>query len=178
MTTHVRPSPGRLAPGRPKPIRLGRVVRKVWLIVHIAAAGAWLGMDLVLGVLVFTAVGTSDPATFSVAMQALELFAVWPLIITGLLCLVSGVVLGVGTRYGLVRYWWVVVKLVLNVVLVLLVVLVLPPGVHEAAELGRSLVVTDPGDMVFPPIVSTAAVLFATVVSVLKPWGRFRKDKA
>ncbi|ALG11408.1 hypothetical protein [Kibdelosporangium phytohabitans] len=176
MEPDVLTPPRSPAPARSKPIRLGKDVRKVWLIVHIAAAGAWLGMDLVLGVLIFTAMWTSDPQTLSVAMQALELFAVWPLIITGVACLISGVVLGLGTKYGLVRYWWVFVKLVLNILLVLLVVFALRPGVHEAAELGRSLLATRPGDMVYPPIVSTAAVLFATVISVLKPWGRLRKD--
>jgi hypothetical protein len=33
------------------------------------------------------------------------LFAVWPLIATGLVCLASGVVLGLGTKWGLIRYW-------------------------------------------------------------------------
>jgi hypothetical protein len=35
--------------------------------------------------------------------------------------LASGVVLGLGTKWGLIRYWWVAAKLVLNVVLVALV---------------------------------------------------------
>ncbi|ONI74647.1 hypothetical protein ALI144C_38085 [Actinosynnema sp. ALI-1.44] len=159
-------------------MKLGKNTRKVWLIVHIASGGTWLGMDLVLGVLVVTAMSASDPLTVSVALQAVELFAVWPLIIAGLASLVSGIVLGLGTRYGLVRYWWVFVKLVMSVVLILLVVFALRPGVHEAAEMGRSLSGAVPGDMLFPPIVSTAAVLFATVISVLKPWGRLRKDKS
>nr|CEL20619.1 membrane protein [Kibdelosporangium sp. MJ126-NF4]CTQ89531.1 membrane protein [Kibdelosporangium sp. MJ126-NF4] len=148
----------------------------MWLIVHIAAAGAWLGMDLVLGVLVVTALVATDPQTVSVALQAVELFAVWPVAIAGVVCLASGIVLGLGTKYGLVRYWWVFVKLVMNIVLLVLVVVVLPPGVREAAEIGRALTGDVPSGMLFPPVVSTAAVLFATVISVLKPWGRLRKD--
>jgi hypothetical protein len=31
------------------------------------------------------------------------------------------------------------------------------------------------GDLVFPPIVSTGALLFAMVLSVFKPWGRVRR---
>ena len=30
------------------------------------------------------------------------------------------------------------------------------------------------GDLIFPPLVSTAALVFATVLSVFKPWGRVR----
>lgn len=135
-------------------------------------------MDLVMAVLVFTARGTADPQTAAIAYQALELFAVWPLIITGVVCLASGVVLGLGTKYGLARYWWVFVKLIMNVILVLLVVFSLRAGVQEAAEYGRTMAGEVPGDLVFPPIVSTGAVLFATVISVIKPWGRLRKDKS
>ncbi|MFC0110850.1 hypothetical protein [Kibdelosporangium aridum] len=178
MTTNVLTPPRRPAPARAKPRRLGKGARKAWLIVHIVAAGAWIGMDLVLGVLVFTAMWTSDPATAAVAYQALELFAVWPLIITGVVCLVSGIVLGLFSKYGLVKYWWVFVKLVMNIVLVLLVIFSLRTGVQEAAEFGRGVAAMPPDSMAFPPIVSTSAVIFATVISVIKPWGRLRKDKS
>ena len=57
----------------------------------------------------------------------------WPLVIVGLVTLASGVLLGLGTKYGLVRYRWVLVKLVVNVVLVTLVVLVLWPGLTTLA---------------------------------------------
>ncbi|MCE7011268.1 hypothetical protein LWC34_51945 [Kibdelosporangium philippinense] len=177
MTTNVLTPPRRPASARPNPKRLGKGTRRAWLIIHIVSAGAWIGMDLVLGVLVFTAMWTSDPQTAAVAYQALELFAVWPLIITGIVCLISGIALGLGTKYGLVRYWWVFVKLIMNVILVLLVIFSLRTGVQEAAEFGRGLAAAPPDSMIFPPIVSTSAVLFATVISVIKPWGRLRKDK-
>jgi hypothetical protein len=50
-------------------------------------------------------------------------------------------------------------------------------GVQEAAEYGRTMTGPAPGDMIFPPIVSTISLLFATVISVFKPWGKVRKDK-
>jgi hypothetical protein len=31
------------------------------------------------------------------------------------------------------------------------------------------------GGLIFPPIVSTSALLVATVLAVFKPWGRIRK---
>ena len=59
--------------------------------------------------------------------------ATWPLVWSGSSTLASGVLLGLGTKYGLVRYRWVLVKLVVNVVLVTLVVLVLWPGMTTAS---------------------------------------------
>ncbi len=152
------------------------------LLVHIASAGAWIGMDIVLGVLVFTALFSDSGATKALSYQALELFAIWPLFATGLICLLSGIVLSLGTKYGLVKFWWVAVKLVLNVVLSSLVLFALRPGVLAAAEQGRDYLaggaVPSMPDLIFPPIVSTMALLFAFVLSVYKPWGRIRRNPA
>ena len=136
-----------------------------------------------MGVLVFTARLAGNEGTRALCYRALELFAVWPLIVTGLVCLASGVVLGLGTKYGLVRYWWVAIKLALNVVLVVLVMFALRPGVIEMAEQGRRFMAGEPaslavGGLVFPPVVSTSALLVATVLAVFKPWGRIRKRQS
>ena len=127
---------------------------------------------------------TSDAGTEALCYRALELFAVWPLLGAGVLTLVSGVVLGLGTRYGLVRYRWVAVKLVVNVILVTLVVFALRPGIGDATAYGEALAAGLPADsstvsqLAFPPIVSTAALLFATILGVYKPWGRLRGRRA
>jgi hypothetical protein len=162
--------------------RLGRRARKITLLTHIAAAGAWLGLDVVLGVMVGTALLTGDEQRAAVALQSLGLFAVWPLVVVGLVCLVSGVLLGLGSRYGLVRYWWVAVKLALNVALVTLVLLLLRPGVGDVSEAARAALLEDAappavGDLVFPPLVSTTLVLIAMALSVFKPWGTIRRSR-
>jgi hypothetical protein len=151
-----------LSPGRSRPWRLGARARKGVLVVHIVSAGAWIGINVVMGVLVFTALLAERGSTRALCYRALELFAVWPPIVAGLLCLAGGGVLGLGTKWGLVRYWWVVIKLVLNVVLVSLVPLLLRPQVVEMAERGRRFVAGEAaslavGDLVFPPIVSPRA---------------------
>lgn len=162
--------------------RLPTRVRKTVLLVHIAAAGAWLGLDLVLGILVVTAL-TGDPTGAGAAAASIATFATWPLAVVGLVTLASGVTLGVGSKYGLARYWWVLVKLVLNIVLVTLVLLVLSPGVQSLGEQGREALASggvlemDPS-MLFPPIVSSTAVLVAMLLSVFKPWGRVARTKA
>lgn len=172
IMTQSRPF-GRLT-GRP---------RKAVLMIHILSAGTWFGMDVVMAALVFTAVGTSSDETRALTYRALELFAVWPMATAGLICLASGILLGLGSKYGLVKYWWVAVKLVLNVLLSTLVLVALRPGVREAAEQGRLLddgvsVLLAPGDLLYPPIVSTSLLLVAYVLSVFKPWGRIRRSAA
>jgi uncharacterized membrane protein len=165
-----------------RPRRLGARTRKAFLLIHIASAGAWLGIDVVMAVLVFTGFFTDDTATAAIAFQALELTTVWPLLTTGAICLVSGIVLGLGTKYGLVTYWWVAIKLVLNIVLTALVLLSLRGGVADVAEYGRQLAQGGGGspssDMLYPPIVSPTALTVALLLAVYKPWGRIRKRRS
>lgn len=166
-------------PSRPT-ATLSRPARRVALIVHVAASGAWLGLELALGALVLTALLTSSTATEAACLQAIEVVAVGPMIVTGALTLASGIALGLGTKWGLLRYRWVAVKLVLNVVLLVLVLLARRPGAAEVAEVGRELAAGrttegGPGDLIFPPLVSTLALSFAITISVLKPWGRLRR---
>ncbi len=160
--------------------RLSGRTRKTILVTHIVAAGIWIGLDVAMAVLVFTAMSASDAQTESFTLQALQLVTVWPMFIAGLLSLVTGVLLGLGSKYGLVKYWWVLAKLVLNVVLCTLILLALRGGVDEAAEAGRAMamglsVAWNSGDLIFPPIVSPTALIVAFVLSVFKPWGRVKK---
>jgi hypothetical protein len=124
-----------------------------------------------------------DDNTKALCYRALELFAVWPLLTTGLVCLASGVVLGLGTKWGLISYWWVAIKLALNVLLTALVPVALRPEVIEKPEQGRRFVAGEAaslavGDLIFPPIVSPTLLLVAFVLAVFKPWGRIRERRA
>jgi hypothetical protein len=154
--------------------------RKGVLVAHLVSAGAWIGLDVMLGVLIFTPLLTSDAAVAALCYQVLPLLF-WPILLSGLTCLVTGVVLGAGTHYGLVKYWWVLVKLLLNIVLTLLVPVLLAPGLDEAAEVGRQLADggpgAAPGTLAFPPLVSGTALVVATVLAVYKPWGRVRATR-
>ncbi len=162
--------------------RLRPSARKSVLLAHIASAGAWLGIDVVMAVLVFTALGSDDDRTRALSFRALELVAVGPLLATGLICLASGVLLGLSSRYGLVRYWWVAVKLVLNLVLTGLVLVALAPEVAAHADQARQFeaglpALLEVGQLIFPPIVSPTALLVAVVLAVFKPWGRIRQGR-
>lgn len=155
-------------------IRLSAPQRKWVLLLHIAAAGIWLGLDVVVAVLVFTARGSADAQTAAFCFRALELVAIWPMAAAALASLVTGVLLGLGSKYGLVRYWWVAVKLAMNLILTTLVIVLLRPGLHAAAGYGRAVAdglpaTFDSSSLMFPPIVSTSALLFAMVLAVFKP---------
>ncbi len=176
VTTQERTRPAAAAPRR----RLGRGLRRTTLFVHIVSAGAWVGIDVIVAVLVLAGRFGGDTATRGIAYQALGLFIVWPMLISGLTCLVSGLILGIGTKWGLVRYWWVAAKLVINVVLCTLIVVLLQPGMDDIRAYGRDLSAGAPthgsvSSLFFPPAVSLTALSIATFLSVFKPWGRIRR---
>jgi uncharacterized membrane protein len=163
--------------------RLRPRTRNRVLVVHVLSAGVWIGIDIVMAVLIFTALLTDDDRTKALSYKALDLFVVWSLLAVGLLSVATGVVLGLGTKYGLVRYWWVAIKLALNLLLAILVLLALRPEVSDAAERGERFAAGEPaslavGDLIFPPIVSPIALLVAVLLGVFKPWGRIRKRPA
>jgi uncharacterized membrane protein len=155
-----------------------RKMRKFVLLAHILSAVSWIGVDLVMGVLSFRGLMTDDPQTLATAYGGLAMFCVPLLLTLGLLTLTTGVVLGLGTRFGLVRYWWVVAKLLITLALCTLVLVALQPTLADAAT--QTAVIDDSlpsrltevrRNMIFPPLVSTSALLFASWLSVYKPWG-------
>jgi hypothetical protein len=157
--------------------RLAGRTRKTFLLLHVVSGAAWFGIDLALGILVVTALVVDDPRTAGMALQAVELFAIWPMFGASLLCLAAGVVLGLGSKYGLLRYWWVATKLALNLLMSTLIVVSLRPGVGEAASIGERLMAGDmtvsvPGDLLFPVVVAPSMLLTAYLLSIFKPWGR------
>lgn len=184
MDTNTSTSP-RTNPAATFPLgrwHLGRGARRAALVVHIVSAGAWIGIDVVVGVLVVAGWFGGDEAVRGLAYQALGTFVVWPMLASGLVCLASGVLLGLGTRYGLLRYWWVTVKLVMNIILCVLIVVLLRPGMPEVVAYGRTLAAggvpaQDVSFLFFPPTVSLTALTLATILGVAKPWGRIRRGR-
>lgn len=161
--------------------KLSGRARKALLLVHILSAAAWLGIDLALGILAVVALSTKDKTTAGIAIQAVDLFAIWPMFGASVVCMISGAILGLGSKYGLVRYWWVAIKLVMNVGMSLLIAFSLRQGVQEAAQIGRRMLAGDPAaaipsDIMHPVVVAPTLLLFAYVLSVFKPWGRIRKS--
>ena len=163
---------------------LGRRTRQTVLVVHIVSAGAWIGIDVIVAVLVLTGWFGGDDGTRGIAYQALARFVFWPMLTAGLTCLVTGLLLGMATKWGLLRYWWVAVKLTLNLVLCTLILVALNPGMDEVRGYGEALSAGgSPDDAVvsqlfYPPAVSLTALSLATVLAVMKPWGRTRKRRS
>lgn len=157
---------------------LQRPVRRGVLVVHVVASAGWLGLTLGLLALSLTAFTTGAPSVVEASYRSMKVFTDWLVLPIALATLLSGLALSLGTPWGLARHRWVVTKFWLTLATTVASVLLLRPGVDSAAAAaasGRS--VLEPRDLVMGPVVSLAAYVFMTALSVLKPWGPTRRGR-
>ncbi|TQE33006.1 DUF2269 domain-containing protein [Streptomyces ipomoeae] len=159
-------------------MQTSRPVRRAFLVVHAAASACWLGLTLGLLALGVTASTTGTAVTVGASVRAMKLFADWLLIPVGFLTFLSGLVLSLGTPWGLARHRWVHTKFWLTLATLTATVFALRPGVNSAvAAVAAGGPLPDAGDVLFGPVVSLTAYVFMTVISVLKPWGLTRRGR-
>jgi uncharacterized membrane protein len=158
--------------------------RKAVLLLHVVSAVGWLGLHLGNVTFAVTGLVTDDPVTQRTAFRAVDLLGGMLLIPISLVAFSTGVLLALGTRWGLVRYWWVMTKFVLTLIPVILIPLSLLPGYRELAGLVNEAPadqVVDVGtlgpSLVVAAIVSTSMYLTSVTLSVFKPWGRTKWGK-
>lgn len=146
--------------------------RKALLTVHIATAVAWLGVDAVLLTLGLAGLRGADPAVVYPAAALVGSVLLAPLSVA---VWVFGLLSGLLTRWGVLTWWWVVVKFTVTTVMVGLVLFRLTPMLRSAGELGAALPAGARSDLLAAPIVSGSLLLLTVVLSTYKPWGRLRR---
>jgi hypothetical protein len=146
--------------------RLTRPVRRLLLTLHVIFSVGWLGLTGVVLTLGIAGRSGGDQAVY----PAMRILSDVLLIPVALVSLVSGLALSLGTRWGLFRYWWVVVKLILTLAATAATIFALRPQIHDAAATGGA------GSagvvLIVAPSVGLVVYVVATVLSVYKPWGR------
>ena len=70
------------------------------------------------------------------------------------------------------------VKLIITTAMLVAVFFALRPGLETALAQGAALTQRERIGLLFPPVVSTSLLVFATVLSTYKPWGRTRRATA
>ena len=144
-------------------------VRQTVLTAHIIMSVGLLGDAAGFLAIAIRAAQTDDPAALLEQIRILDMFSAVFGIPLSVGTLLTGLVLGLGTRWGVFRYPWVTTKLALIVSVILVGSLVLGPGVEQLQH----------GDAAAESRViagaawNTLALLTATALSVYKP-GRAR----
>jgi hypothetical protein len=152
-------------------LRLSPRMRKVLLATHVMTSVGWLGVVLAKLVLALAAATAAAPETTDALLVGLNAVnAAFAPMSTG--AILSGVLLSLGTHWGLVRYYWVVAKLVLTIgvfgTAVQLVPRILGLNVDEPMLLGLPWA---PAVLLGFAAVHLLMLVAATLLAVYKPWG-------
>src|SRR4051794_33356827 len=89
-------------------------IRKFALTLHLTCSVGWIGAVLAYLALVIAATISQDSRTLQVAWIAMEFIGWYVIVPLALAALLSGLVMALGTPWGLFRHYWVVLSLVLT----------------------------------------------------------------
>jgi hypothetical protein len=151
-------------------------LRKLIRTAHVIFTVGWLGAVAGFLALAIAGVTSQDPQIVSAAYIAMDLitrFVIVPLSLAPLL--ITGPLLSLGTPWGLFRHYWILVKLVINILSTVILLVHMQPisylsrvaseGMLSQAD--RSLQV----QMVAASAAGLLALLVATGLAVYKPRG-------
>jgi hypothetical protein len=140
--------------------------RKLALTAHVASSVGWIGAVACFLALAIAGLANDDglaaPATY-VAMDWIYRYVIVPF---GLASLLTGLVSSLGTEWGLVRHYWVLVKLLLTIPLIILMLVHTRPVRYLAkAAADRILANADLGGLRIQLVADSGAALLALIVA-------------
>src|SRR5262249_33786482 len=148
-------------------------LRKFALAVHLTASLGWIGAVVAYLALGVSAVISQDAQTVRAAWIAMEVtgwFAIVPLALAALL---TGLIISLGTAWGLFRHYWVLISLGLTI-FATIVWLFHMPTVSALADMARAVDGAELGALggdLFHPGAGLLVLLVITVLNVYKPRG-------
>ena len=151
-------------------------LRKLALAAHLTCSVGWIGAVVAYLALGVAAVTSQDAPTVRAAWIAMELTGWYVIVPLALAALLTGLVMALGSPWGLFRHYWVLISLVLTI-LATVVLLLHMPTVSSLADLARTADGAHlgglGGDLVHPGL-GLVVLLVITGLNVYKPRGLTR----
>jgi hypothetical protein len=156
---------------------------KAVLTSHITFSVGWLGAVAVFLVLAITGLTSQDDQLVRSSVIAMRLSAWFVIVPFCLTSLFTGVVQAVGTKWGLFKHYWIVVKLFLTLASTILLLLHMQPISYLAGEAKESSFSSSQynGQLIDLIAKSGGAILVLlaiTTISIYKPWGKIELTKS
>ncbi|MQY27360.1 hypothetical protein NRB56_29430 [Nocardia sp. RB56] len=152
--------------------------RKVWVFLHVGFSVGWLGVSMTMLVLASVGARARDPALRHYAYEFMHVLDMAIVIPVALLTLITGLVVSLGTKWGLVRHWWVLAKLGIALAIPIYSIVQQRFWLEEAvrSSVGGHAAGLSRNDVVLwaCAVIYTLLLWVATAVSTVKPWGRTR----
>jgi hypothetical protein len=161
---------------------LTRGLRKLALTTHVTASVGWLGAVIAFLALSVAGLTSQDPKTVQGAYLVMELTGWAVLVPLSLASLATGLVCSLGSAWGLFRHYWVLFKLVINLVATIVLLLYMQTLEH-LGDVAAATTLPSTGSGLrglrdpSPPLHAAAALLLllaATTLAIYKPRGMTR----
>ena len=163
------------------------VKQKNWLIsAHVAMMAIWFGTALsMIGITLSTQNTVNEEQLYGInsVMKLLDDYIIIP---SANLSLLTGGLLCWLTTWGFFKHYWVIVKWILTVTLIVVGSMWLGPwtnemtSISESVSLGvlqNSIYLFDQRAILIGGIIQTSFLLFIIVISFIKPWGKRDTNK-
>jgi hypothetical protein len=160
-------------------------LRKFALSVHLTFSVGWIGAVFVYLALSVAAMTSQDPKTVPAAWIAMELTGWYVIVPLAIASLLTGLVMALGTKWGLFRHYWVLFSLVLTIVATVVLILHMPDVsvMADVAQMARGTSLhgvdkhlydrLDNGDLLHPAL-GLVVLLVVQVLNLYKPQGMTR----
>jgi hypothetical protein len=157
-------------------------LRKFALAVHLTFSVGWIGAVIAYLVLGVAAVTSQDAQALRAAWIAMELTGWYVIVPLALASLLTGIVMALGTKWGLFRHYWVLFSLALTIVATVVLLLHMPEvsvladvarraeGAHLDQSGNHLYAQLDDGDLLHPGL-GLAVLLVIQMLNVYKPAG-------
>ena len=155
------------------------LIRKSVLLLHILASVGLFGTVATFVALAIAGLSSADDSTVRAAYWAGGLITLWLILPLGFAALATGILSGLASPWGLLRHYWVVVKLVLTLLILAALILHAFP-IANLAELaasdgfGADGMVAHRRQLLMASGAGLLAILVVCVLSVFKPSGLTR----
>lgn len=153
-------------------------LRKFALASHLTVSVGWIGAVAAYLVLDITVATSQDAQTLRAAYVAMDLITAWAIVPLALSSLLTGLVMSLGTKWGLFRHYWTLISLILTVLAIIVLL-------QETETIrGFAMIAGDPatsdrdlhgrGSTLLHSVGGIAVLLMITWLNVYKPAGLTR----
>ena len=147
------------------------------LLLHVLSSVGWIGAVAAFLSLALAGMNSRDAQTACAAYIAMEPITYGIIVPLAILSLATGLLLSLGTKWGLFSHYWVIFKFLINL-LSLPILLLHTRIIHRVAStvaasgLLPASLRGDRDHLVVASLASLGALLVATILSIYKPRGR------
>lgn len=151
-------------------------MRKLALSVHLICSVGWIGAVVSYLGLGTAAVSTSDVQTIRAAWVGMEVIGWFVIVPLAVSSLATGVIMSLGTKWGLYRHYWVMISFVLTLFSTVVLILHMPSvsSTVDVALRSEGAALEALGGDLFHPAIGLVILLLVQVLNIYKPAGLTR----